>query len=661
MPILQILIKVLHPHKINSIILVKKLVDLFGSAANGISDSLGKLSGGFIGIAGGISIAATAITGLALNINDAVKELNQLSSQSGLSVTSIQQLDKAFRDTGLGMEKLLDINQDVMDKMGDAVVSGSGEFAGVIKDLGLDINEYAQFLNKPDGGIQATLHLMDAMKKANLSTAEQKFALEAIASDASRLSGVYNELGSKQSVMNNINEQTVVVTDEMAREYKRFDENILSATESGRSFLYDFMHPIVRETNNLWEWWNKGWSNSDFFKSLNDLNKKGISPSGMSTSQIASLGKNSDVSPQGKANDKVVYQSTIDSFLAKNKEDGERNFKKLQESSERLIKFKDLEAEKIKKQQEAAAKKAARAAEAAAKKHNEELLKAQDKWEKAMSELSSSEGELRLKTFDRQQLELQKSITESGKTLGKSTDMINAKLEEARSNAARLRNEMLNDIIGYSDPNQDLQKLTDNINGQKLTDDQKKFLLQEQDTRLRFGADENPFDRTNTDKLLEQNQERMNYELLLNEQLLAGTEDFEKRKNEIIEKYALERMNIETANTQAQLSNLGSLANSIGSIFEGAAGKQNAASRAMFAVAKGFAIAQSIISIQQGIAECMKLGFPAAIPQAAMVAAQGASILSTIRGTNPVGQAHEGIEEVPGSLGKDRNLDFTSR
>ncbi|MCR2308361.1 hypothetical protein NSX65_36230, partial [Salmonella enterica] len=78
-------------------------------------------------------------------------------------------------------------------------------------DLGLDINEYAQFLNKPDGGIQATLHLMDAMKKANLSTAEQKFALEAIASDASRLSGVYNELGSKQSVMNNINEQTVVV------------------------------------------------------------------------------------------------------------------------------------------------------------------------------------------------------------------------------------------------------------------------------------------------------------------------------------------------------------------------------------------------------------------------------------------------------------------
>ncbi|HEI2189854.1 TPA: hypothetical protein SI285_004665, partial [Escherichia coli] len=341
--------------------------------------------------------------------------------------------------------------------------------------------------------------------------------------------------------------------------------------------------------------------------------------------------------------------------------DGERNFKKLQESSERLIKFKDLEAEKIKKQQEAAAKKAARAAEAAAKKHNEELLKAQDKWEKAMSELSSSEGELRLKTFDRQQLELQKSITESGKTLGKSTDMINAKLEEARSNAARLRNEMLNDIIGYSDPNQDLQKLTDNINGQKLTDDQKKFLLQEQDTRLRFGADENPFDRTNTDKLLEQNQERMNYELLLNEQLLAGTEDFEKRKNEIIEKYALERMNIETANTQAQLSNLGSLANSIGSIFEGAAGKQNAASRAMFAVAKGFAIAQSIISIQQGIAECMKLGFPAAIPQAAMVAAQGASILSTIRGTNPVGQAHEGIEEVPGSLGKDRNLDFTSR
>ncbi|EGK3604545.1 hypothetical protein IOT28_004646, partial [Escherichia coli] len=524
----------------------------------------------------------------------------------------------------------------------------------------LKADDFAKFLNKPDGGIQALILLKEKMDEAGLSASAQKYVFEAVASDSSRLATVIDELGGTQATLNAIQEQNISVTDEVAKNYETFDKNLNDLKDSGQAYLVEALNPIVASTNEfiaamqnsdstLTFWETQTNRVKSFAKVLRDTGLGGpLLTAGLNMADEKYF--DSQISQKELLNAKLGLfggdVSKINTPKVKKATTG-TNFDKIGED-ERNKKLKEQEA-------------AQRKAEALARKHQQEMEKAQDKWEKAMSELSSSEGELRLKTFDRQQLELQKSITESGKTLGKSTDMINAKLEEARANAARLRNEILNDIIGYSDPNQDLQKLTDNINGQKLTDDQKKFLLQEQDTRLRFGADENPFDRTNTDKLLEQNQERMNYELLLNEQLLAGTEDFEKRKNEIIEKYALERMNIETANTQAQLSNLGSLANSIGSIFEGAAGKQNAASRAMFAVAKGFAIAQSIISIQQGIAECMKLGFPAAIPQAAMVAAQGASILSTIRGTNPVGQAHEGIEEVPGSLGKDRNLDFTSR
>ncbi|MGA6742502.1 hypothetical protein [Escherichia coli] len=495
------------------------------------------------------------------------------------------------------------------------------------------------------------------MDEAGLSASAQKYVFEAVASDSSRLATVIDDLGGSQATLNAIQEQNVAISDEVARNYEIFDRNLDTLTTTGQTYLVNALNPIVEKTNELVEILKESNDDSAFQYFINitkhannvqkELNKVlktlGLFP-GMSyvtdgLDAVLDMATDDEVARKRTLKSRISLFGVDVNGLTKPKVTGGTNFNKIGED-ERNKKLKEQEA-------------AARKAEALARKHQQEQMKAQEKWEKAMSELASSEGELRLKTFDRQQLELQKSITESGKTLGKSTATINAKIEEARANAARLRNEMVNDIIGYTDPNQDLQKLTDNINGQTLTDDQKKFLLQEQDTRLRFGADENPFDRTNTDKLLEQNQERMNYELLLNEQLLAGTEDFEKRKNEIIEKYALERMNIETANTQAQLSNLGSLANSIGSIFEGAAGKQNAASRAMFAVAKGFAIAQSIISIQQGIAECMKLGFPAAIPQAAMVAAQGASILSTIRGTNPAGQAHSGIEEVPGSVGKD--------
>ncbi|EET6463429.1 hypothetical protein FEV42_000072 [Escherichia coli] len=531
-------------------------------------------------------------------------------------------------------------------------MTGKGEFANALTDAGIKADDFAQFLNKPDGGIQALILLKQKMDDAGLSANAQITVFEAVASDSSRLTTVIDELGGSQATLNAIQEQNVSVTDEVAKNYETFDKNLNDLKDSGQAYLVEALNPIVASTNEfiaamqnsdstLTFWETQTNRVKSFAKVLRDTGLGGpLLTAGLNMADEKYF--DSQISQKELLNAKLGLfggdVSKINTPKVKKATTG-TNFDKIGED-ERNKKLKEQEA-------------AQRKAEALARKHQQEMEKAQDKWEKAMSELSSSEGELRLKTFDRQQLELQKSITESGKTLGKSTAIINAKIEEARANAARLRNEMVNDIIGYTDPNEDLQKLTDNINGQTLTDDQKKFLLQEQDTRLRFGADENPFDRTNTDKLLEQNQERMNYELLLNEQLLAGTEDFEKRKNEIIEKYALERMNIETANTQAQLSNLGSLANSIGSIFEGAAGKQNAASRAMFAVAKGFAIAQSIISIQQGIAECMKLGFPAAIPQAAMVAAQGASILSTIRGTNPAGQAHSGIEEVPGSVGKD--------
>jgi hypothetical protein len=54
----------------------------------------------------------------------------------------------------------------------------------------------------------------------------------------------------------------------------------------------------------------------------------------------------------------------------------------------------------------------------------------------------------------------------------------------------------------------------------------------------------------------------------------------------------------------------------------------------MFAVSKGFAIAESIIKIQQGIANAAALPFPANIPAMATVAASTASIVSTISGTN---------------------------
>ena len=66
----------------------------------------------------------------------------------------------------------------------------------------------------------------------------------------------------------------------------------------------------------------------------------------------------------------------------------------------------------------------------------------------------------------------------------------------------------------------------------------------------------------------------------------------------------------------------------------GFAGKQNAVYKAMFAASKAFAIAESAIKIQQGIANAASLPYPANLVAIGTVIAATASIVSTIKGTN---------------------------
>jgi len=63
---------------------------------------------------------------------------------------------------------------------------------------------------------------------------------------------------------------------------------------------------------------------------------------------------------------------------------------------------------------------------------------------------------------------------------------------------------------------------------------------------------------------------------------------------------------------------------------KGLAGEQSKAYRAMFAVSKAFAIADSVIKIQQGIANALSLPFPANLAAVASVVASAANIISTI-------------------------------
>lgn len=76
------------------------------------------------------------------------------------------------------------------------------------------------------------------------------------------------------------------------------------------------------------------------------------------------------------------------------------------------------------------------------------------------------------------------------------------------------------------------------------------------------------------------------------------------------------------------------------------AGEQSGIYKAMFAAQKIFAIAQSAIAIQQGIAQAAANPFPANIAAMATVFGATASIISNIQA---IGMAHDGIDSVPKS------------
>lgn len=115
---------------------------------------------------------------------------------------------------------------------------------------------------------------------------------------------------------------------------------------------------------------------------------------------------------------------------------------------------------------------------------------------------------------------------------------------------------------------------------------------------------------------------------------LENTQLYEDAKAAIKQQSADKIKKIEDDNQAETLQGYSQLFDGVAGMTKSFAGEQSGIYKAMFAVSKAFAIAESIIKIQQGIANAASLPFPANIPAMASVAAATSGIVSTISGTN---------------------------
>lgn len=128
----------------------------------------------------------------------------------------------------------------------------------------------------------------------------------------------------------------------------------------------------------------------------------------------------------------------------------------------------------------------------------------------------------------------------------------------------------------------------------------------------------------------------------LNAEWDAAEQDLDKRHQD-------ELLKIEQAKQSAQLQAASSVFDNLAGMTESFAGRQSIAYRAMFAVSKAFAIADSIVQIANGIAKAANNPWPANLAAMASVAAATMGIVSSIQSVAMVGQAHDGIMSVPES------------
>ncbi|EJZ5653635.1 hypothetical protein OIG86_003016 [Salmonella enterica] len=237
-----------------------------GGSLRGVGGSLGLVAGGFTAVAGASIAAASAVA-------DYVKQYTEVSKSTGLTVETLQKLEKQFSGTGLTVEKFGDINKDTMDKLADAWRNGGG-VADDLESVGLSIKDYAEFMNDPQGGMKAAIKVFYDMRKAGASLSDVKFMMESLASDSSHMADELQKYGSYQEAVNAINEQTVKITDEAAKEYDKFSKNMDTLGGNLKGLAAEALNPVVDGMNRLFDWFEKDWEKTKLYNALKTFNER---------------------------------------------------------------------------------------------------------------------------------------------------------------------------------------------------------------------------------------------------------------------------------------------------------------------------------------------------------------------------------------------------
>lgn len=666
---------------------MKKLDELSahtGGFMNGISGSAGKATGALNALTGmSPGLAALGIAGAGAGLalawinktSDYVNGLNQLSKATGVSVENLQKLKTEFKDTGMAADEFGNINTDALDHIGDSIRGGGkGGIADDLKEWGISMKDFTQYTGDAEGGIKATIALFYKMKAAGASQAETVNAMESMASGSSKMISNLSQYSNEVEALSAIQSHHAGVTNDTAREYEAFQGNIDTLNEHIQTLSVQAIAPLVVELNELWNFFERDWSATDFVDVVGYLNG-------------AKLGsKLAKMLPDNMKTDAALKRDENDAWL-KNLGSQAKQLEKDQQAAitaaatarelqNKAAKQAKLDADKASKLREQEAAKAA----AAHAKMLAERKQAFETLSKLNTSLISGAGQ-GIATSNQQiyasMSSLQGLLDKGYISLEQFNEKRSALLEANKTSFAKT-------LLGVDDP-QELSELLDSVNtvyemanadlksrfdNNLMT--QQEYAAQSKAILDQFNAQKEAISSMSGELLLSQQSSRLGFansddeqaiaEAQLNQQMISeqaviksaydlgviNHKQFLDRKALLDTQYAAKQKQLTMATATAQLQQYSQLFGGMSQMIASFGGENNKAIQGMFMASQAFSIAKATMDGYTAINAAWASGpFPANLGAVAMATGQVFQNISAIKSQSLTGMAHDGISEVP--------------
>ncbi|HEI3783266.1 TPA: hypothetical protein SI451_001254 [Escherichia coli] len=241
---------------------------LASGSVDGLTSSVGGLLGklGPLGIAAGAALGA--LTALAAGGAKMAIEYANLSKEFGVNIEQVQKLEKTYSSFGMNAEKILDINKDAAEKLGEAWKEGTGEFQAALEMVKGDIKDYAAFTNDPEGGRKAAEMWYYQAKAAGLSHSEIIAGMERIASDSSKMIGALEKSNDYWEHQAKVAKESVYVSEEAANSWSDASTNLVNAGKMIMGKFADLFKFIPDGFNVIYSYFTNDFSKSKLYLSL---------------------------------------------------------------------------------------------------------------------------------------------------------------------------------------------------------------------------------------------------------------------------------------------------------------------------------------------------------------------------------------------------------